>query len=427
MKIIRLIAAVFILSNLTATYASAEGYDEQFFADNDIVYYDPNAGTCVASSTTPEISAGELTVGKEFTLGTDNKKRAVNLANALAKDYNLKDFQAAGIVGNFIRESGGEHVPPDVNEGGEVGPPKFSGGYGWAQWTAGRQESFINYAVEKGYMASREVNATDAANYAYLNQELVRSSESAVITALKQTTTAGEAADVWEQVFERAGVPATQERMEAAERVLQGMRGDGNLPGAAGGETSTSSTAGTVATDCTETNTTQEVAGKVFTTVAFPLLDGKNKVDNPGIFSDGTTDQGGHPYIAYDIYAPAGTKVVSMTDGVVTNTSYSSSLGQSVTVYNEKSGLAIYYTHMAPGTQIGKGKSVKPGDSLGSLASVKLFPDINVDHLHIDASQGKYRVACSRDSCSAEAKSKFVDIGPDLFGAWEALGGEADV
>jgi hypothetical protein len=75
------------------------------------------------------------TVDKGFSLGSTDRERRVNLGKALMNDYGLTTAQAAGIVGNFMQESGGANLPPNINEGGTAGPPRFSGGYGWAQWT----------------------------------------------------------------------------------------------------------------------------------------------------------------------------------------------------------------------------------------------------------------------------------------------------
>ena len=403
------------------SHVFATTLDPQFASDNNIIYYDPSAQSCISAPDPIIQSVGELTIPKDFSLGTDNKRRAVNLAKQLMKDYNLKDFQAAGVVGNFVRESGGQHVPPNVNEGGNVGPPAFKGGYGWAQWTGGRQVSFIDYAVTKGYMQSKSVDATDAANYAYLNHELVASSESRVISELKKTTDTASATDTWERVYERAGVKATKERIDAANKVLSGLRGDGNMPIDIGIMTDSSPIAANT-NGCAVANTATQVGGAMFEKVTFPLLGTKSTVTNSTIFKDGTTDRGGHPYIAFDILAKAGTKVVAFTDGVVTNESISC-YGQSVSVYNEKTGLVIFYQHMSAGAYVKTGDKVIPGDPIGKIASVSEYADVVTPHLHIDASKGRYRVACNRSSCSEATKALFVDIGPDLFTAYQKLGG----
>src|SRR5690606_1326464 len=62
-------------------------------------------------------------VDQGFSLGTDPQERRVNLVRALMNDFGLTAEQASGIVGNFMAESGGHHLPPDINEGTRSGAP----------------------------------------------------------------------------------------------------------------------------------------------------------------------------------------------------------------------------------------------------------------------------------------------------------------
>jgi murein DD-endopeptidase MepM/ murein hydrolase activator NlpD len=151
-----------------------------------------------------------------------------------------------------------------------------------------------------------------------------------------------------------------------------------------------------------------------FGNISFPLAGGKSVVKNSGIFSNNDTSKAGHPYLAYDISAPAGTVVKAFADGTVTNLS-SGSLGKGVSIYNKKAGLVIYYTHM-DSTSVSIGDKISAGDPIGKLASVRKYPGINVDHLHIDASTDRIRQPCSRSGCSI--MSHFRPIGKDLFRAY---------
>jgi hypothetical protein len=152
--------------------------------------------------------SADLTVGVSFFLGTDPVERRVNLMKTLMTDFGLSPEQAAGIVGNFMWESGGPDLPPDVNETApKKGPPNFSGGYGWAQWTGPRQVAMIKMATQNGYMANEDVSATDAANYAYLKDELSKG-YAKTIDALKATISPESAALAFEDSFEHA-LPAT--------------------------------------------------------------------------------------------------------------------------------------------------------------------------------------------------------------------------
>ena len=391
------------------------GYDPDFFSANDIVIYDPRATTCGIDSFSA-IGEGDfksINVSKDFTLGTDNGKRAVNLANQMKADFSLTDAQAAGIVGNFMWESGGSHLPPNINEGGTAGPPKFHGGYGWAQWTGGRQTQFIKFAISKGYMTSKSDEANDAANYAFLKYELIMT-ERSTLPAVGKTSTAADAAKAFEASFERAGKPVLDERIKRANQLFNALKN--------GTDVDTSAPDATDQTDAVcDVGTGIPAGGKVFDTVVFPLTVKQSQVRNKNIFKNSTTQRAGHPYIAFDILAAAGTEVVALTGGKVTDVNLDGSLGGNITIYNEEKKLHIFYTHMTPKRSIKKNDTIAIGQPLGALLSVKKKPAINADHLHIDAGTGRVREGCSRSNPSGAACKTRVDIGPDLYNAWEKL------
>ena len=391
------------------------GYDPDFFSANDIVIYDPRATTYGIDSFSA-IGEGDfksINVSKDFTLGTDNGKRAVNLANQMKADFSLTDAQAAGIVGNFMWESGGSHLPPNINEGGTAGPPKFHGGYGWAQWTGGRQTQFIKFAISKGYMTSKSDEANDAANYAFLKYELIMT-ERSTLPAVGKTSTAADAARAFEANFERAGKPVLDERIKRANQLFNALKN--------GTDVDTSAPDATDQTDAVcDVGTGIPAGGKVFDTVVFPLTVKQSQVRNKNIFKNSTTQRAGHPYIAFDILAAAGTEVVALTGGKVTDVNLDGSLGGNITIYNEEKKLHIFYTHMTPKRSIKKNDTIAIGQPLGALLSVKKKPAINADHLHIDAGTGRVREGCSRSNPSGAACKTRVDIGPDLYNAWEKL------
>lgn len=80
----------------------------------------------------------------------------------LSRDFRLKDFQAAGVVGNLARETGNfrfmQELRPIV-EGSR-------GGIGYSQWTGSRRLSFEDYA------GSVQNQLTYKVNYGYLKKEL---------------------------------------------------------------------------------------------------------------------------------------------------------------------------------------------------------------------------------------------------------------
>lgn len=420
------ICVCLIASVILVRTVQAKSADVQFYSGNMVDYWDPGAGVCseqpVGAADGGDVPTS-VTVDKEFTLGTDKSTRPVILLKQLMTDFNLKDFQAAGVVGNFMLESGGKWLPPDFNQGAKSGAPPttdYGGGaaYGWAQWDSGRKKAFVEFSVANGYMKSGNVRASDAANYAYLTHELTETAESKVIPALKATTNSDKAAFAWQEIFERAGKPAQDVRNSYAKEVLNAFKSGGGVSenGSTGTSSDDDSTSETCATP-SDGGTVGTGESADFGQVAFPLKGGKSTVKNASIFNNNDTDRGGHPYLAYDIYANAGTQVVAFASGTVTKV-HSGSLGNGVSIYNDKAKLVVYYTHMET-VSVKAGAKISPGDPLGTLASEKKYPDIHVDHLHIDASTDKVRQRCDRDGCSIQ--DHFRPIGKDLYSTFQAL------
>lgn len=130
--------------------------------------------------------------------------KAPTLIRNLIKDFGLRDFQAAGVVGNTGRESCG------FTELREIGAAPGRGGYGWQQWTGPRATLFLNWCA-----AQKLDWHSDAANYGYLRHEL-STSYAYVIAHLRETETLEQATEVFEQFYERAGVPAIADRINWA-------------------------------------------------------------------------------------------------------------------------------------------------------------------------------------------------------------------
>lgn len=391
------ILAVLVFSPVQTVMAASD--DDVKSAAQDFPYYDKtidvtsNGSTCTQASASGPVSAS-------FSLGSSAAERQATLVKQLMSTYRLTAEQASGPVGNFMWESGGKDLPPDHNEGAGAGPPAFSGGYGWAQWTGGRQVAFIDYAIKNGYMKSKSEHATDGANYAYLTHELDVSYKE-TITELKKQSTPESAALSFEATFERAN-PAyahLSDRKKNAREAFNAYKSQ------SGGATTSGSSSG-----CGS-----DVA--VLGNYAFPLAGHKSVVKNPGIFHDGTTDQGGHPYIAYDIYANKGTEVVAFTSGKVTYESIDRCNVKFLTIWNQELKLGITYMHLSD--HIGMGKTVQPGDHVGTVGQGSGDPGCEIQHLHIDASTDRVRQACSRTGCTIQ--DHFRPIGKELYQTYQAL------
>ena len=120
--------------------------------------------------------------------------------------------QIAGMLGNFQLESG---FNPRINEGGKIGPPLGIGGYGVPQWTGGRQKNLINFAKQKGLdPGSIEAQAD------FLIHEL-QGPEKRADQSLRGAVSPEESARRFLTDFERAGIPKTEQRQQAARQIYE--------------------------------------------------------------------------------------------------------------------------------------------------------------------------------------------------------------
>lgn len=120
--------------------------------------------------------------------------------------------QIAGMLGNFQLESG---FNPRINEGGKIGPPLGIGGYGVPQWTGGRQKNLINFAKQKGLDPGSIEAQTD-----FLIHEL-KGPEKRADQSLRGAVSPEEAARRFVTDFERAGIPKTEQRQQAARQIYE--------------------------------------------------------------------------------------------------------------------------------------------------------------------------------------------------------------
>jgi hypothetical protein len=140
------------------------------------------------------------------------EQKAPAVMSALMKAFGLKDFQAAGPVGNLGRESGG------FAELHEEGQAAGVGGYGWGQWTGPRRVNFLNWCKAKNLNWQ-----SDEANQGYLIHDLSTSYKS-VVTKLLHCTTLAQAVEAFEKYYEVAGVVAMADRLAWGERALKAYR-----------------------------------------------------------------------------------------------------------------------------------------------------------------------------------------------------------
>jgi len=158
------------------------------------------------------------------------------IGKRLMEDFQLQDYQAAGILGNLALESTG--LQPDVREGNTKGPcwPRntIGKGYGWAQWTGSRMNEFIDHV--KANFDNFDITlhaATDDHNYSFLKHELKNTSEKSVIPVLRNAPNVHDATVIFMQKFERPKASAAQSslasRLNNAAQALNSMNGVGQL------------------------------------------------------------------------------------------------------------------------------------------------------------------------------------------------------
>ena len=154
---------------------------------------------------------------------------AVIVANKL-KGAGYTKAQIAGVLGNFELESG---FNPRVNEGGKVGAPMGVGGYGFGQWTGGRQTGLVNFAKQQ------KMDPGDPNLQAKFLLYELEGPEKKAATYLREAVSPEESARRFLTDFERAGIPKTKQRQEAA-RAIYGKLGfldqPGQVPIAQGGQ-----------------------------------------------------------------------------------------------------------------------------------------------------------------------------------------------
>lgn len=124
----------------------------------------------------------------------------------------LSRGQIAGVLGNFQLESG---FNPRVNEGGKVGGPLGVGGYGLAQWTGGRQKALVDFAKKRGIDPG-----TPEAQADFLVYEL-QGPEKRAYESLKGAVSPEESARRFVTDYERAGIPKTEQRQQAARQIYE--------------------------------------------------------------------------------------------------------------------------------------------------------------------------------------------------------------
>ena len=138
--------------------------------------------------------------------------KSVQLSKRLQQMFGLKDFQAAAIVGTWLREGFGSGFP-DVIQGGKRGAPEYnapqSKGYGFAQWTntqGGGPNDRLNRALIFLGMKDNPRPWTVDDNLKVFKWEIEQKGYGSAISELKKTTNLTDAVRTFVGIYEAGGM-----------------------------------------------------------------------------------------------------------------------------------------------------------------------------------------------------------------------------
>lgn len=138
----------------------------------------------------------------------------------LLKSYGMTDIAAAGIMGNFGRETGGTYDPRIVQGGSYADAPISGAGYGLPQYTYGPyQTGLVTWCNQNNVGCN-----TSAGQIGYMMSLI---SGTNWYKTMNETNSVEEATIIFENNFEKAGVPAMSQRIAYANGVYQKYKGTG--------------------------------------------------------------------------------------------------------------------------------------------------------------------------------------------------------
>ncbi len=94
----------------------------------------------------------------------------------------------------------------------------------------------------------------------------------------------------------------------------------------------------------------------------------------------------GHVHAGQDVFAPTGTPLVAVADGVIAETGSDAGQGNYVYLYDPRRERTYVYMHMIEPAEVGAGREVLAGQRLGGLGCTGSCWG---DHLHFEIRDGK--------------------------------------
>jgi hypothetical protein len=181
-----------------------------------------NSSVLVAEVSNPNSTPSMAPIAPNYS--DSSYQKAATYAKRLMTDLGLTNFQAAGIFGNILYESGGS-MDPDIIEGGKgytienIPEGTIRIGAGWAQWTndknakkgQGRMDRFL---FPNGKRKKRS-ELTDEYNYKYLINDLSKN-YSGVLNEIKSSQNVLGASTIFLEKFEIPQNASSQKYFRAA-------------------------------------------------------------------------------------------------------------------------------------------------------------------------------------------------------------------
>ena len=98
------------------------------------------------------------------------------------------------------------------------------------------------------------------------------------------------------------------------------------------------------------------------------------------------SNRGGRMHEGQDVFAPAGTPLVSVTDGLVVETGSGDGRGHYVAIYDPREARTYVYFHMQSPSRVSVGRRVSAGDGVGRVGCTGSCWG---DHLHFEVRRGR--------------------------------------
>ncbi len=319
--------------------------------------------------------------------GSDNVAKALNFF--IDQGYTAE--QSAGIIGNFIEESG---VDPTIVEGGghskTVPPPvgpQGQPGYGIAQWTSPNRKTALKAYADK---ENQEVYRLGL-QLKFVVKEMKESYPSLEgdLKKIKSGDMVKESAFLFHKVYEGSadGIEGITERSDSGKDALV-QHGSGGGSGASSDETSCSS----------------GEQGEIDGEYSLPVPKKWYK-SNPEYFKKPHHDDPNNP--AVDIPVPRGTPVFAVVGGKITKAPNEGGYGRGVTIEGSD-GLLYEYGHGIDGGSV---KGAKQGDTVQPgqlLMHVNDTGSSHGDHLHLSI-RVKGEEVCPQKFLISIAEGKPID------------------